>query len=398
MRAITHNTNGIGDCASKGHDECSGRVITEWALYCDESGNTGKNFGDRSQPLYVECGWYVRHEDGPALMRRVESLESSHGYQRTEIKGARLLRSRPGRAFLHKLTESMQQTAVPYFYLVEKRYAICAKLVESLFDPAYNPAVPTEETWDPDFRQELAQHFYDGSEELIYQFGVAYREKNSVAVCENARNWLAYFQSNPVGDHAERIAAVLPNLDREMQGEFQALSSSPTGYDALNMPIWVMLFQDMEHHFAEPCDLIHDRIDVFQDCFEHTYNTFRGGRNSSIVMKDGRQLTSGLQKVVSLSFADSETQPLIRAADCLAAATREFAWRAFTDQSIDSNLFRAAYPTIGALMCWVLSHMHPALGPFPQLGTVMASSQFAAKLFARTEREEKLHRDSVQSS
>lgn len=206
-------------------------------------------------------------------------------------------------------------------------------------------------------------------------------------MCANARHWLDHFRSNPVGDHAARIFAVLSQLRDEMEGEFAAYASSATGYDSLNMPIWVMIFQDMEHHFVDPCDLIHDRIDdridEFQDCLEHNYRLLRNGRPSSIVLKDGRSFTSGLQKVASLSFADSEREPLIRAADCIAASTREFAWRAFTDQSIDDNLAKAAYPTVGGLVCWILSHKHPSVGFFPQLGTVMASSQFSGKLFAR---------------
>ena len=100
-------------------------------------------------------------------------------------------------------------------------------------------------------------------------------------------------------------------------------------------------------------------------------------------LKDGRPMSFGLRQVVSLEFRDSQNEPLIRAADCLMASTRAFAWRAFNDESIDPNLVRGAYPTVGALMCWVLSHMHPSVGFFPQIGTVMASEQFAAKLFKK---------------
>jgi hypothetical protein len=356
---------------------------TEWALYCDESGNTGKNFGDRAQPVFIEAGWYVRHEEAAGIAEKIERLERREGYSNKEVKGAKLLKSGKGRGFLRAVSETMGHSAIPYFYLVEKRYAICAKMVESLFDPSYNSAVRNEELWDPDARQELAQGFYDGPEDLIYSFGAAYREKNPDAIRRNAQLWLEHFQAKPVGDLATRIAAVLPVLKEEMRGEFGACDETPTGYDTLNMPIWVMMFQDMEHHFLDPCDLIHDRIVEFQNCFEHTYKMLRDGRRSTMVFKDGRAFTSGLRKVVSLSFAESETQPLIRAADCIAASTREFAWRAFNDESIDENIAKAVYPTLGALACWVMSHMHPSLGFFPQLGTVMASSQFSGKLFAR---------------
>lgn len=358
-------------------------TTAEWVLYCDESGNTGKNFADRAQPVFTEAGWYLRHDESRGLAEQIEKLEKREGYTKAEIKGTRLLKSAKGRRFLRAVSEAMGASAIPYFYLVEKRYAICAKLVESLFDPSYNPAVRNEELWDPDARQEIAQHFYDGPEDLIYGFGTAYREKNADAICENAEGWLDHFRAHPVADLEIRIAAVQPVLKKEMHGEFRAYDGTPTGYDSLNMPIWVMVFQDMEHHFLDPCDVIHDHIAEFQDCFEHTYKQLRDGRRSTLVFKDGRAFTSGLRKVVSVGFAESEAEPLIRAADCIAASTREFAWRAFKGEPVDENLAKAVYPTLGALACWVMSHMHPSLGFFPQLGTVMGSSQFSGRLFAR---------------
>jgi hypothetical protein len=191
--------------------------------------------------------------------------------------------------------------------LVEKRYAICAKIVESLFDPAYNSAVPNEELWDPETRQELAQAFYDGPEHLIYEFATAYREKSAIGICVNAKSWLEHFRAHPFRQQSERIAAVLPVLKGEMEDELRMYQTTHTGFDSLNMPIWVMVFQDMEHHFPDPSDLIHDRIDEFQDCFELIYRQLRNGRRGTMVFKDGRAFTSGLRKVTSLAFAESDT-------------------------------------------------------------------------------------------
>jgi hypothetical protein len=356
--------------------------MAEWGLYCDESGNTGRNFADRAQPVFIEAGWYVRHAESRALAEKIEELEKRSAYTKAEVKGNKLLKSGKGRGFLRAVSEMMGQSAIPYFYLVEKRYAICAKMVESLFDPSYNSAVRNEELWDPEARQGLAQNFYDGPEDLIYSFGAAYRAKDADAIHANAQQWLEHFRTQPGSDMATRITAVLPVLNEEMQGEFRAFDGTPTGYDSLNMPIWVMVFQDMEQHFSGPCDLIHDRIAEFQECFEQTYKLLRDGRPSRMLFKDGRTFTSGLQKVVSLNFAESKTEPLVRAADCIASSTREFAWRAFRGDSIDENLSKAVYPSLGALACWVLSHMHPSVGFFPQLGTLMASSQFCGKVFA----------------
>jgi hypothetical protein len=65
----------------------------EWALYCDESGNTGKNFGDRAQPVFVEAGWYVCHDKTTTLADKFEQVEHREGYTKKEVKGAKLLKT-----------------------------------------------------------------------------------------------------------------------------------------------------------------------------------------------------------------------------------------------------------------------------------------------------------------
>jgi hypothetical protein len=68
----------------------------KWALYCDESDNSGKNFGDPAQPIFIEAGWYFCYEEAPGIAATLDQLERDEGYDKKEIKGVKLLKSTKG--------------------------------------------------------------------------------------------------------------------------------------------------------------------------------------------------------------------------------------------------------------------------------------------------------------
>ena len=74
----------------------------------------------------------------------------------------------------------LRHVAVPFVYLIEKRYFVCADAMKSYFDSAYNAAIDARETWSP---EAPAEKFYAGPEELIAAFAEAYRIENEAADC-----------------------------------------------------------------------------------------------------------------------------------------------------------------------------------------------------------------------
>ncbi len=116
------------------------------ALYCDETGSTGSRFLDPAQPTFGEGGWFVAHEYRQRAVDAVVQIESSHRPRATELKGADLVKTRRGQALMREVCEAVGAAGgVPYIYVVEKRYAVGSKIVETFFDPVYNPAIPNSD-------------------------------------------------------------------------------------------------------------------------------------------------------------------------------------------------------------------------------------------------------------
>src|SRR4051812_44633306 len=112
----------------------------QFTVFCDETGNSGTRFFSPEQPVYAEGGWFVRNEHRSELETAVLELEKEHGFN-PQSKGTRLKDSPSGRRYLAAVLNKVGQSATPFFYLVEKRYFICAKAVWTYFDPSYNPTI-----------------------------------------------------------------------------------------------------------------------------------------------------------------------------------------------------------------------------------------------------------------
>src|SRR5207249_11502238 len=108
-----------------------------------------------------------------------------------------------------EVTEAVgKRGGIPYAYLIEKRYAVCSKIVETFFDPLYNPKISNAETWNPEKRQADAQFFYEHGGQLIEDFAEAYRLKDPASVSTNANNWVVILRAKGFHTQAERVAGV----------------------------------------------------------------------------------------------------------------------------------------------------------------------------------------------
>ena len=355
-------------------------------LYCDETGSTGSRFLDPDQPTFIEGGWFVSNDERDGARGAIVNLEQEFSRQATELKGATLVKSSRGQALIRTVCETIgKMYGVPYVYAVEKRYAVCATIVDTFLDCAYNANVPTSDLWDPEKRQAEAQFFYDTGGPLIDDFADAYRRKDAAAVRRNAEEWTKHLNASGFKAQAVKLAGVLPKVEREIQSADASNRPQeiPPGIDALNFPIVVAVFQFVEQHCPYPCDIVHDRTASFEAIYAHFFRLFVGAAPAIMELKDGRQMHYGFTNAHSLSFADSKTEPLIRAADYALAGTRKFIQLAIAQEAIPPDLTQIAFGTLGSTLLQALTVIHPSLEPMPTLSGYMGSREWRQRVFGR---------------
>jgi NAD(P)-dependent dehydrogenase (short-subunit alcohol dehydrogenase family) len=157
---------------------------TTHTLFCDETGNSGSNYYYPDQPIYAEGGWLVAHGQTEKLENAVLEIERSHRFT-PKTKGTKLKDSTRGQEYL----DAVSRKATPFFYLVEKKYWICARAVGTFFDPNYNLTVAPIETFDPRINKVRADLLYAVPDNRR----IGFRTAIGMRVPTNSRLFIGYF-------------------------------------------------------------------------------------------------------------------------------------------------------------------------------------------------------------
>jgi len=235
-------------------------------IFLDESGNSGRRFWDIQQPTYIEGGWVVAKENVKRIASIIEEIEANYALNVQEIKGKKLIKHRRGQQLILQIIESIGQNGgIPLLHLIEKKYFVCAKIVETYLDPLYNPEVALSDQLNLNKRQNIAEILYDTDSPLIEEFAEAYRAKNRSAILTNAKRWSLLLKNNEYFELSNLINSVIPNLRDLLEVEF-SVSESPElkRVDSINIPAWFYIFQHIEQNVPCQCSIIHDKIDTFE--------------------------------------------------------------------------------------------------------------------------------------
>lgn len=343
-----------------------------YTVFCDETGNSGSRYFSPEQPVYAEGGWFVPNGQVAELEAAVLELEHNHGYV-PQSKGTKLKDSRDGREYTAAVLERLGGTAIPFLYLVEKKYFICAKAVGTFFDPNYNSLVDPEEATHPDVRKLRAELLYAAPDEIHLAFAEAFRDQYAAGLVEVGKRWANVLAAAGQSGLAVQLRYSLQNLRRNMQEEFAGYNTLglPRGWDSLNAPSFAQAVQLMEQA-GLPCMLVHDECATLDAAFRHFYARYSEAERRIVLRQDGSIEIFGFRSLRSLSFANSELSPLIRASDYLLANCVDFTRRALAGTPIPDATRKSAGYGLARMMHEAKSLPTPRSAAL-QIGELMAS-------------------------
>lgn len=302
----------------------SSRPEKRATFYCDESGNTGVNWGDTDQPVFVHGGWMIPSLHQDALLAALPGLRERHRLNAPELKWQQLAKRGNGSAVFREIFETMLAAgAVPFFHVMDKDYILAAKAVETFFDPEYNDFLPVEFTSAYDIKKDLAEHFLlapdaldafanmlragaepepAGIEKLASQFADFIEENNGPALAEILR----HFGSESLADIGREFGAdvwMRTTLGHSMFGLMNRLEQ-----------------------FLRPRDvrieIVHDNIVRFDDLLSLVRGMFRESDGSDVVVINGEIRFFSMPTVDSMRLGDSKEEPFIQLADLLVGFVR----------------------------------------------------------------------------
>jgi hypothetical protein len=332
-------------------------MLNQSTFYCDESGNTGFNLLDASQPFYVTGGVLVPRTAHPRLAATLEHVRSGA----SERKAATLLKTPEGRqAIAHALDEAFGIGCVPFYVISEKRFNVAQKIVDVLFDPIHNEAAGWLALND-DVERDRVENQLCTLSPLLDAFLEAYREPQ----IEVWKDVVGSLQRECEKREWEKLAATfkgaLDHIDTIFKHEQQAGhefigggSSRHFHFASIQVPMFLHVVRlvdgVLERHHARGV-VCHDASPKFEAAFQTAFAWIKGTSGESVAWTSGTYRRLGMTQIDSLTFADSESSMGLQLSDLLVGLVRWVMIQAANPPPSGVPAFpRTAYRLLGQLI------------------------------------------------
>lgn len=295
-----------------------------YTFYIDESGNTGTNWLDDSQPIFTYGGWLVENSKIETVENFVkEVLKNTQG---TELKSSKMFKSNKGTNVSLNLIEKMlENNCIPFFVSIDKKYMLAAKIVESFFDPAYNPNLKNSITSSLNLKINLANFIleYDNSNILKDFLELLKNGTIEISTIKNINERLIklFYDENYL-----EVSRSLENLTDEnlknLVSEFETLSNNGENKTklTLTMPSIHDYLGNVNYYgdfvISDDINVIHDNLRGYDDNFSELKEIFFNNDGNNFKVEDKTYMLS-LNRLTSLEMKDSKDELILQMADIL---------------------------------------------------------------------------------
>lgn len=331
--------------------------MMNYDIYCDESGNTGSNFLDTNQPIFVLSGWMFERNTSYKAKEKVIQLRKDNFPQMEELKGAKLLKSSRGRKFCADFFEEMgKMGAVPFFIVAEKRFCVAAKIVEAFFDPLHNDYLENSFSWRNDLKIIIAEIIYSISEESIEKFTEVHQSPTLANIKETQLELIKELKKNGYGQLADVVGGTNSHLGKILEEETYTITGmEKKAMKTLNLPVFISFINLIEKFSRnigfKKVRMIHDEVAQFQRVFPEVFEMYnKSESNETLVLASGTEMVFSTLKLKQFEMGDSKRHALIQAGDILSSTLNNYFTKVSQDLAIDTELSSVGEFAVGALL------------------------------------------------
>ncbi|WLR50051.1 DUF3800 domain-containing protein [Bacillus tianshenii] len=316
-------------------------------IYCDEAGNTGGNYLDPNQPIYVLSGWMIERSISYRAKNRIEYLKEGYYPQAKELKGAKILKRKRGAEFSSKLIEEMGAAqCMPFFIIAEKRYCVAAKMVEAYLDSEYNDRITETFSWMNQQKKNIAEIIYHISSGAIEKFAEAHNNPTLEAIKDAQLHLVEDLETNGLHDLAFAIKGSDKYMSEILEEETHTMNAMDrNALHTLNLPVFTSFVQMIEsfskYTGIKKIRMFHDEVAQFRKAYPETFQLYSQSANTEeFVLENGANIIFSIDKLSYFQMSDSKKNPLIQAADVLSSSLNAYCNKIVLGEEINSEFKR----------------------------------------------------------
>lgn len=299
-------------------------------IYCDESGNSGGNFLDSQQPVYVLAGWSIDKNKRFLADKIIQRFHEKYYPDKPELKGSEILKSNEGQIRTNELFDELGKLGCnPLFVIAEKRYCVAGKIVEAFFDSENNNRVHPSFSWMNDMKKEITEIIYKVSVQSIEKYATMHKN----ASIENVKDLQLTVMNELMNSGHQNLAYVVEGSSDYIENilweeDFSKTAMPKKALHSLNLPIFVSFIQLAEkanRTKGNKARMFHDETKQFEDSYAEVFNLFKNAPSFETVLENGMTILGGFRSIKSLRLMNSVNTPMVQAADLLASFINKYA-------------------------------------------------------------------------
>jgi len=291
-------------------------------IYLDESGQTGRDLFQATQPLLVYAGVWLDERSEAAVMAELNHVRQRHAHFRSTAKGKDLIATRKGQAFLVDCLYALSTSNLPTSIVVfNKPYQAAAVIVEDCTDYVYNDQFEAAWISDAESKQFLAEaiHKHSDARHLMAAWKARLSEPFDVFIAAYQRVMFALTLN--VDERLSNLAKRMTNANFREIWEAAKLNQSGDWSYSPNLNGFVAAIQ-MAHQQAKTrsiptVDLVHDRQDQFEQELTEVFGALTKASRGVVTVSSG-SAEFPLSRFRSLTFLSSSLSEGVRLADLAA--------------------------------------------------------------------------------
>jgi len=295
-----------------------------FTVFADESGNTGPNLNEGTQPVFVHAALLVPTKQLDTARDLAKELKTNFLPQSKELH-AGIINTTGGRKRVATLLRELTQMEIlPLISIMERRYVRSSYLVETCFDYWWNEKANPQLMSSANDRQELAHTLVDlVPDRQLLQFASAFRKRDPNGIRNAINEIAATLTANARSDLADTMIASSIQMDDQCR-TIQSVDQQATAVNTINTSSFSTLIT-MAERAALGLNLasgkaVHDECPQFP-AYKWTFQLLRNRANGAIVFDNG-QIGVALRRIESLELGDSTTEPILQLADVVAGTYR----------------------------------------------------------------------------
>ena len=340
-----------------------------FSLFLDESGHAGINYLDADQPFHTVAGVLVQ-DDRLASFRR--GMGGSLTRPQGEVKGSQLMRSANGqKRAIDVLAAVGRHGGVPFFVMMERRFALLLKLVEVFLDTAHQDDADWLPNSDIAGRREVTEVLAAKvPQTVVDRFATEYRAPTRAGFEAVLKGVIDALDHGRIRSSFQGALRALPTIvEAETYGDETTRHGDWAG---LNVPAFCHAVRLVDR-FMDPLEdtfrVVHDQTAQFESLFKRALAALShpGAEQPDMMLPDGDVVRLALQNCSGFEINDSKHEIGIRAADVLAASVSRVAKSILAGAPWTTELKGLAEKTLPALLV-----EHP-------FGGQLAAAIFASK-------------------